>query len=80
MVVLKKEVSCFVLPNEVPSYIEVDVSKLKVGDRILVNDLDLDLQYKRQAGLVICEVKKYRSVRRNRSGAILDFEIPHLRC
>lgn len=70
LVVLKKALSCFVFPDEVPPYIEVDVSKLKVGDRILVNDLDVDLQYHRQAGHVVCEVKKYRFVRPNRSRSL----------
>lgn len=80
LVVLKKSVSCYCLPDKVPSYIEVDVSKLNVGERILLNDLDLDLQYRRQAGLVVCEVKKYRSVIRNRSAAILDFGISGYIC
>ncbi|MCO5569533.1 hypothetical protein L7F22_023247 [Adiantum nelumboides] len=68
--VLKKAVSCLVYPDKVPPYIEVDVSKLKIGERILMNNLNVDLASRRQAGYVVCEVKKYRLVRPNRSRSL----------
>ncbi|MCO5602756.1 hypothetical protein L7F22_056894 [Adiantum nelumboides] len=64
--VLKKAVSCLVYPDEVPPYVEVDVSKLKIGERILMNDLNVDLA----SSYVVCEVKKYRLVRPNRSRSL----------
>lgn len=65
LLVLKKGVSCYCLPDKVPPYIEVNVSKLKVGERILLNDLNLDLQYRRQASHVVCEiVKRFKTVKR----------------
>ncbi|KAH7374017.1 hypothetical protein KP509_17G083700 [Ceratopteris richardii] len=70
LVVLKKAISCLVFPDEVPPYYEVDVSKLNVGDRILMNDLNVHLRSRRQAGYVVCEIKKHGFVRPNRSRSL----------
>ncbi|KAI5067538.1 hypothetical protein GOP47_0018066 [Adiantum capillus-veneris] len=78
LVVLKKAVSCLVYPDEVPPYIEVDVSKLKVGERILLDDLNVDLASRRQAGYVVCEVKKYQLVRPSRSRSLAWREFPDI--
>eukprot|EP00249_Psilotum_nudum_P007170 c20364_g1_i1 orf=169-945(-) len=56
LLIQKKTLSCLCFPDEIPSHIEVDVSKLNIGDRILVRDLQVDLQYKRQEIQVICEI------------------------
>ncbi|MCO5597425.1 hypothetical protein L7F22_051503 [Adiantum nelumboides] len=56
----------WVLKKAVPPYVEVDVNKLKIEERILMNDLNVDLAFRRQAGYVVCKVKEYRLVRPNK--------------
>ncbi|MCO5587559.1 hypothetical protein L7F22_041509 [Adiantum nelumboides] len=56
-----KAVSCLVYSDEVPPYVEVDVNKLKIGERILMNDLNVDLVSIHQASYVVCEGNGNRS-------------------
>ena len=72
---VKNELNISVLPKDILDYVEVDVSKMEIGDNIRIKDLgDKDFEILDDPEEVICRVQAQKAVEEEEEGEELEEE------